>query len=41
VLANLLADGDLVLTSGAGDIGGLAARLPDLLQRGEGIGHGH
>jgi UDP-N-acetylmuramate--alanine ligase len=36
VLANLLQDGDLVLTSGAGDIGGLAARLPDLLGRGEG-----
>jgi UDP-N-acetylmuramate--alanine ligase len=32
ILANLLADGDLVLTMGAGDIGGLAARLPELLQ---------
>ncbi len=28
VLVNLLADGDLVLTLGAGDIGALAARLP-------------
>jgi UDP-N-acetylmuramate--alanine ligase len=36
VLTNLLREGDLVLTSGAGDIGGLAARLPDLLRRGEG-----
>jgi UDP-N-acetylmuramate--alanine ligase len=36
VLGNLLEDGDLVLTSGAGDIGGLAARLPDLLRKGEG-----
>jgi UDP-N-acetylmuramate--alanine ligase len=32
VLANLLSAGDLVLTSGAGDIGGLAARLPELLR---------
>jgi len=31
VLANLLNEGDLVLTSGAGDIGALAARLPGLL----------
>jgi UDP-N-acetylmuramate--alanine ligase len=31
VLDNLLEDGDLVLLCGAGDIGGLAARLPDLL----------
>jgi len=36
LLVNLLADGDLVLTLGAGDIGGLAARLPALLQSGEG-----
>ncbi len=34
VLANLLEDGDLVLTSGAGDIGALAARLPGLLRKG-------
>ena len=31
LLENLLHDGDLVLLSGAGDIGGLAARLPGLL----------
>jgi UDP-N-acetylmuramate--alanine ligase len=31
LLGNLLRDGDLVLLSGAGDIGGLAARLPGLL----------
>jgi UDP-N-acetylmuramate--alanine ligase len=36
VLDKLLEDGDLVLLSGAGDIGGLAARLPTLLR--EGIG---
>jgi UDP-N-acetylmuramate--alanine ligase len=35
VLGNLLQDGDLVLTLGAGDIGALAARLPDLLRGGE------
>jgi len=34
LLGNLLQDGDLVLLSGAGDIGALAARLPGLL-RGE------
>jgi len=34
LLRNLLADGDLVLTLGAGDIGGLAARLPGLLRKG-------
>ena len=34
LLDNLLQDGDLVLLSGAGDIGALAARLPGLL-RGE------
>jgi UDP-N-acetylmuramate--alanine ligase len=34
VLANLLGDGDLVLLSGAGDIGGLAARLPEMLRQG-------
>jgi UDP-N-acetylmuramate--alanine ligase len=34
VLTNLLADGDLVLLCGAGDIGGLAARLPGLLGKG-------
>ncbi len=32
LLGNLLQDGDLVLLMGAGDIGGLAARLPDLLR---------
>ncbi|AUB80121.1 UDP-N-acetylmuramate--L-alanine ligase [Candidatus Thiodictyon syntrophicum] len=31
LLGNLLQDGDLVLLSGAGDIGALAARLPGLL----------
>lgn len=31
ILGTLLADGDLVLTMGAGDIGALAARLPGLL----------
>ena len=31
VLANILEDGDLVLTMGAGDIGAYAARLPRLL----------
>ncbi|MDJ0939859.1 MAG: UDP-N-acetylmuramate--L-alanine ligase, partial [Woeseiaceae bacterium] len=31
VLTGLLADGDLVLTMGAGDIGAYAAGLPDLL----------
>jgi UDP-N-acetylmuramate--alanine ligase len=34
ILGSLLQDGDLVLTMGAGDIGALAARLPDLLQVG-------
>ncbi|MGA7982965.1 MAG: UDP-N-acetylmuramate--L-alanine ligase [Chromatiaceae bacterium] len=34
VLGNLLQDGDLVLTLGAGDIGALAARLPELLTTG-------
>lgn len=34
VLDKLLEDGDLVLLSGAGDIGGLAARLPGLLRVG-------
>ena len=33
VLDSVLADGDLVLTMGAGDIGGLAARLPTLLSK--------
>jgi len=32
ILGTLLADGDLVLTMGAGDIGVLAGRLPGLLQ---------
>ena len=31
VLLDLLADGDLVLTMGAGDIGAYAAGLPELL----------
>jgi UDP-N-acetylmuramate--alanine ligase len=31
VLQGLLADGDLLLTMGAGDIGACAAGLPDLL----------
>ena len=31
VLANILEDGDLVLTMGAGDIGAYAAKLPRLL----------
>jgi UDP-N-acetylmuramate--alanine ligase len=34
VLDATLADGDVVLVSGAGDIGGLAARLPRLLEEG-------
>ncbi len=34
LLGNLLNDGDLVLLMGAGDIGGLAARLPGLLAGG-------
>jgi UDP-N-acetylmuramate--alanine ligase len=34
LLPNLLLDGDIVLVSGAGDIGALAARLPQLLARG-------
>ena len=34
LLANLLQDGDIVLLSGAGDIGGLSARLPELVGRG-------
>jgi UDP-N-acetylmuramate--alanine ligase len=33
VLEGVLADGDMVLTMGAGDIGALAARLPKLLAR--------
>ena len=32
ILDTLLGDGDLVLVSGAGDIGALAARLPRRLQ---------
>ena len=32
VLGNLLADGDLVLLMGAGDIGALAQRLPETLR---------
>lgn len=34
LLANLLADGDMLLVAGAGDIGGLAARLPKLIEQG-------
>ena len=34
LLANLLNDGDILLVSGAGDIGGLAARLPALIEQG-------
>jgi UDP-N-acetylmuramate--alanine ligase len=34
ILGNMLEDGDLVLTMGAGDIGNLAARLRDLLRAG-------
>ena len=34
VLADLLEDGDLVLTMGAGDIGAFAAELPELISRG-------
>ena len=33
VLESVVADGDLVLTMGAGDIGGMATRLPGLLVR--------
>ena len=33
ILGSVLADGDLVLTMGAGDIGVLAARLPTLLAK--------
>ena len=33
VLEGVLADGDLVLTMGAGDIGALAPRLPKLLAK--------
>jgi len=38
LLGTLLEDGDLVLTMGAGDIGTLASRLPELL-RAEGGSH--
>jgi UDP-N-acetylmuramate--alanine ligase len=34
VLGDLLADGDLLLTMGAGDIGAYAAGLPDMLRSG-------
>ena len=44
VLGNLLADGDLVLLMGAGDIGALAQRLPEILRtaspKGEEVPHG-
>jgi UDP-N-acetylmuramate--alanine ligase len=35
LLDNLVLDGDMVLVMGAGDIGGLAARLPSLMVRAE------
>jgi UDP-N-acetylmuramate--alanine ligase len=35
LLDNLVLDGDMVLVMGAGDIGGLAARLPSLMVRSE------
>jgi UDP-N-acetylmuramate--alanine ligase len=35
LLDNLVLDGDMVLVMGAGDIGGLAARLPSLMARSE------
>jgi UDP-N-acetylmuramate--alanine ligase len=35
LLENLVLDGDMVLVMGAGDIGGLAARLPSLMVRSE------
>ncbi|MBK1716469.1 UDP-N-acetylmuramate--L-alanine ligase [Thiocystis violacea] len=34
LLANLIRDGDILLVCGAGDIGGLAARLPGLIEQG-------
>jgi UDP-N-acetylmuramate--alanine ligase len=34
ILEDLLADGDLILTMGAGDIGAFAAELPKLLRSG-------
>ena len=34
MLVNLVQDGDIILMAGAGDIGGLAAQLPALLERG-------
>ncbi len=34
LLSNLIQDGDILLVSGAGDIGGLAARLPGLVEQG-------
>ena len=34
LLSNLIRDGDILLVSGAGDIGVLAARLPGLIERG-------
>ena len=34
VLLDVIKDGDLVLTMGAGDIGTYAARLPDLIRSG-------
>ncbi|NEV61983.1 UDP-N-acetylmuramate--L-alanine ligase [Thiorhodococcus minor] len=36
LIANLARDGDILIVSGAGDIGGLAARLPALLREGSG-----
>jgi len=36
LLANLIQDGDILLVAGAGDIGGMAARLPAMLEEGLG-----
>ncbi|MFD2111661.1 UDP-N-acetylmuramate--L-alanine ligase [Thiorhodococcus fuscus] len=36
LLANLIQDGDILLVAGAGDIGGVAARLPAMLEEGLG-----
>jgi UDP-N-acetylmuramate--alanine ligase len=40
MLRNLLEDGDILLTLGAGDIGGLASRLPGLLRSGGAVDAG-
>jgi len=36
LLANLIQDGDILLVAGAGDIGGMASRLPAMLEEGLG-----